>query len=135
MMASQIVKHIHTNQGSHNSAEINQYPQTDCQVLTEDPHKSIIYVKQATLLALWYLFSFFTIVLNKYILTVLGGEASFLAQTQMFMSVIFGAITIYVLPCCVNQRTSTECHRITFVRNMSILGCLRLVKTCAMYCL
>lgn len=125
MTASQIVKHIHTNHGSHNSAEINESPQTDCQVLTEDPHKSIIYVKQASLLALWYLFSFFTIVLNKYILTVLGGEASFLAQTQMFMSVIFGAITIYVLPCCVNQRTNTECHRIAFVRNMSILGCLR----------
>ena len=85
---------------------------------------SNVYVKTATLLGLWYLFSFFTIVLNKYILTALGGDASFLGRTQMLMSVIFGGITIYLLPCFVHKRGIEE-KKMKFIRNMSILGILR----------
>lgn len=121
MLTQTFVKLIH--QGS--SSELNELNQMTDQVLAEKHHKSMKYIKQAILLALWYLFSFFTIVLNKYILTTLGGEASFLGQTQMFMSVIFGGATIYVLPCCLNQRTNSERQRITFFKNMSVLGCLR----------
>ena len=116
------IKHLHHDNHAIqiNSNENNQsYIEEDIQ----KPRTSY-YVKQATLLGLWYLFSFFTIVLNKYILTVLGGDASHLGRTQMLMSVIFGGITIYLVPCFVHRRGIEE-KKIKFIRNMSILGVLR----------
>lgn len=122
-MSSQALKHIH--QGTHPEMANHDHQQMNVEVTDERTSNHNGYIKQAILLTLWYLFSFFTIVLNKYILTILGGDASFLGQTQMLMSVIFGGLTIYVLPCCVIQRTNFDGHRIAFFRNMSILGCLR----------
>ncbi len=102
----------HENQQTHIGDTVHKLPNSN------------LYVRQATLLGLWYLFSFFTIVLNKYILTVLEGDASLLGRTQMLMSVVFGGFTIYVLPCCVH-RSGIEERKMKFIRNMSILGILR----------
>ena len=117
------IKHLHHDNYAIqiNSSEKHQTPMEEN---IEKPRTSNLYVKQATLLGLWYMFSFFTIVLNKYILTALGGDASFLGRTQMLMSVIFGGITIYVVPWFV-QRRGIENKKIVFIRNMSILGVLR----------
>ena len=117
------IKHLH-HENHATQTNSNENYQTYIEENIQKPRTSNLYVKQATLLGLWYLFSFFTIVLNKYILTALGGDASHLGRTQMLMSVIFGGITIYLVPCFVHRRGIEE-KKITFIRNMSILGVLR----------
>lgn len=82
------------------------------------------FLQKALLLSLWYTFSFFTIVLNKYILTVLEGNAGLLGRTQMLLSVAIGGVVIYVLP-CFQQRSNIEKSKMRFFKNMSILGILR----------
>ena len=117
------IKHIHHD---NHTMQINS--NENKQMYTEDvihqSQTSNIWLKQVSLLGLWYLFSFFTIVLNKYILTVLEGDASLLGRTQMLMSVIFGGFTIYLIP-CFGQSNSVNERRMKFIRNMSILGVLR----------
>ena len=117
------IKHIH-----HDNHTMQMNSNENKQMYTEDvihqSQTSNIWLKQVSLLGLWYLFSFFTIVLNKYILTVLEGDASLLGRTQMLMSVIFGGFTIYLIP-CFGQSNGVNERRMKFIRNMSILGVLR----------
>ena len=118
------IKHInhdnHVIQVNPNENKQSMYAED----VIHNSHTSNLWLKQAALLGLWYLFSFFTIVLNKYILTVLEGDAGLLGRTQMLMSVIFGGFTIYLLPCFVNSSSVKE-KGMKFIRNMSILGVLR----------
>ena len=116
--------HLHSHENHAIQMNSTENHQTYVEENIQKPRTSNLYVKQATLLGLWYLFSFFTIVLNKYILTALGGDASHLGRTQMLMSVIFGGITIYMVPCFVHRRGIEE-KKMKFIRNMSILGILR----------
>ena len=120
-MVSQ-VKHIHFN--SHSTVDHGQPLTSDTDL--EKQKASSVYIKTVGLLSLWYFFSFTTIVLNKYILATLEGNASLLGQMQMFMSVLFGGISIYALPCLTLKRTThSNGHKCMFIRNMSVLGCLR----------
>ena len=89
-------------------------------------HTSDILVRQIVMMSLWYLFSFGSIITNKYILTTLNGDATILGEAQMLSSVVFGAFKMY-LPCCLFHRTSGhEGHsKLRFLRNMAILGWMR----------
>lgn len=86
------------------------------------------FVRQGIMMSLWYLFSFGSIISNKYILSTLDGDAGILGETQMVCSVIFGAVKMY-LPCCLFHRTSghhhQDGHKFHFFRNMAILGWMR----------
>ena len=85
------------------------------------------FVRQSVMMSLWFLFSFGSIISNKYILSTLDGNASILGETQMLCSVMFGAVKMY-LPCCLFHRTSghhQDGHRFHFFRNMAILGWMR----------
>ena len=84
-------------------------------------------VRQSVMMTLWFVFSFGSIISNKYILSTLNGDASILGETQMVCSVIFGAFKMY-LPCCLFHRTSghhQDGHKFHFFRNMAILGWMR----------
>lgn len=85
------------------------------------------FVRQTIMMTLWFIFSFGSIISNKYILSTLNGDASILGETQMVCSVIFGAFKMY-LPCCLFHRTSghhQDGHKFHFFRNMAILGWMR----------
>lgn len=85
------------------------------------------FVRQSVMMSLWFVFSFGSIISNKYILSTLDGDAGILGETQMVCSVIFGALKMY-LPCCLFHRTSghhQDGHRFHFFRNMAILGWMR----------
>lgn len=85
------------------------------------------FVRQTVMMSLWYLFSFGSIISNKYILSTLDGDASLLGETQMVCSVLFGAVKMY-LPCCLFHRTSghhQDGPKFHFFRNMAILGWMR----------
>lgn len=85
------------------------------------------FVRQTVMMSLWFIFSFGSIISNKYILSTLNGDASILGETQMVCSVIFGAFKMY-LPCCLFHRTSghhQDGHKFHFFRNMAILGWMR----------
>ena len=47
---------------------------------TEDEKRGLMNVRALTFLVLWYIFSFCTLFLNKYILTTLGGDATLLGK-------------------------------------------------------
>ena len=86
-------------------------------------------VRQAVMMILWYLFSFGSIITNKYILSSLNGDAGVLGETQMLSSVIFGAFKMY-LPCCLFKHKTSghhqeSSHKVHFFRNMAILGWMR----------
>ena len=85
------------------------------------------FVRQSVMMSLWFVFSFGSIISNKYILSTLDGDAGILGETQMVCSVIFGALKMY-LPCCLFHRTSghhQDGHKFHFFRNMAILGWMR----------
>lgn len=85
------------------------------------------FVGQSVMMSLWFVFSFGSIISNKYILSTLDGDAGILGETQMICSVIFGALKMY-LPCCLFHRTSghhQDGHKFHFFRNMAILGWMR----------
>lgn len=85
------------------------------------------FVWQSVMMSLWFVFSFGSIISNKYILSTLDGDAGILGETQMVCSVLFGALKMY-LPCCLFHRTSghhQDGHRFYFFRNMAILGWMR----------
>ena len=83
-------------------------------------------IRQVVMMLLWYLFSFGSIISNKYILSTLNGDASILGESQLLSSVILGACKMY-LPCCLFHRTSGhEGHnKLHFLRNMAVLGWMR----------
>ena len=84
-------------------------------------------MRQGVMMSLWFVFSFGSIISNKYILSTLDGDASLLGETQMVCSVLFGAIKMY-LPCCLFHRTSghhQDGNRFHFFRNIAILGWMR----------
>ncbi|XP_071944455.1 solute carrier family 35 member E2A-like [Antedon mediterranea] len=75
-------------------------------------------------LACWYLFSFCTLFLNKYILSTLGGEPRMLGSVQMVMTTVCGFIKMFI-PCCLYRHKSREERPPGFIRNMLFLGIMR----------
>ncbi|KAJ8371101.1 hypothetical protein SKAU_G00111290 [Synaphobranchus kaupii] len=80
--------------------------------------KSLVY------LGLWYFFSFCTLFLNKYILSLLEGEPSMLGAIQMMSTTIIGCMKMYV-PCCLYQHKSRTEYPPNFLMIMLFVGLMR----------
>jgi len=98
-------------------------------VVERKPVSSAICFKQVIFMSLWYLFSFASIFLNKYILSTLNVDPGILGTCQICMTTFFGGCFMY-LP---SGRCSTVKHasksdyfnKYQFFKKMSILGWLR----------
>ncbi|XP_033107647.1 solute carrier family 35 member E2A-like [Anneissia japonica] len=75
-------------------------------------------------LVCWYIFSFCTLFLNKYILSTLGGEPKMLGSVQMVMTTICGFFKMFI-PCCLYRHKSREERPPGFIKNMMLLGIMR----------
>ncbi|XP_021171794.2 solute carrier family 35 member E2A [Fundulus heteroclitus] len=75
-------------------------------------------------LALWYFFSFCTLFLNKYILSLLEGEPSMLGAVQMLSTTIIGCLKMFV-PCCLYQHKSRSEYPPNFIMIMLFVGLMR----------
>jgi len=90
---------------------------------------SSTFIKQAVIMTLWFVSSFFSIVLNKYILSVLDTDPGILGFCQIVMTTFFGCCMMY-LPfgrChIIKHASNTECfNKYQFFKTMAILGWLR----------
>lgn len=80
--------------------------------------------RSMTYLGLWYFFSFCTLFLNKYILSLLEGEPSMLGAVQMLSTTILGFLTMFV-PCCLYQHESRTEYPPNFIMIMLFVGLMR----------
>ncbi|XP_041860566.1 solute carrier family 35 member E2A-like [Melanotaenia boesemani] len=80
--------------------------------------------RSLTYLWLWYFFSFCTLFLNKYILSLLEGEPSMLGAVQMLSTTIIGCLKMFV-PCCLYQHKSRAEYPPNFVMIMLFVGLIR----------
>ncbi|XP_070615237.1 solute carrier family 35 member E2B [Erythrolamprus reginae] len=77
-----------------------------------------------TYLTLWFFFSFCTLFLNKYILSLLEGEPSMLGAVQMLSTTFIGCIKMFV-PCCLYQHKSRLSYPPNFIMIMLFVGLMR----------
>ncbi|XP_044092876.1 solute carrier family 35 member E2A isoform X7 [Neovison vison] len=75
-------------------------------------------------LTLWFFFSFCTLFLNKYILSLLEGEPSMLGAVQMLSTTFIGCIKIFV-PCCLYQHKTRLSYPPNFIMIMLFVGLMR----------
>ncbi|KAG9482333.1 solute carrier family 35 member E2B [Eleutherodactylus coqui] len=75
-------------------------------------------------LSLWFFFSFCTLFLNKYILTLLEGEPSMLGAVQMLTTTFIGCIKMFI-PCCLYQHKSRLSYPSNFLMIMLFVGIMR----------
>ncbi|TNN48924.1 Solute carrier family 35 member E2 [Liparis tanakae] len=75
-------------------------------------------------LGLWYFFSFCTLFLNKYILSLLEGEPSMLGAVQMLSTTVIGFLKMFV-PCCLYQHKSRTEYPPNFIMTMLFVGLIR----------
>ncbi|CAG6021152.1 unnamed protein product [Menidia menidia] len=75
-------------------------------------------------LGLWFFFSFCTLFLNKYILSLLQGEPSMLGAVQMLSTTIIGCLKMFI-PCCLYQHKSRSEYPPNFVMIMLFVGLMR----------
>ncbi|XP_056278592.1 solute carrier family 35 member E2A-like [Pseudoliparis swirei] len=75
-------------------------------------------------LGLWYFFSFCTLFLNKYILSLLEGEPSMLGAIQMLSTTVIGFLKMFV-PCCLYQHKSRTEYPPNFIMTMLFVGFIR----------
>ncbi|XP_077371035.1 solute carrier family 35 member E2A isoform X1 [Festucalex cinctus] len=80
--------------------------------------------RSLTYLALWYFFSFCTLFLNKYILSLLEGQPSMLGAVQMLSTTIIGFLKMFV-PCCLYQHKSRNEYPPNFIMIMLFVGLMR----------
>ncbi|XP_031600946.1 solute carrier family 35 member E2A [Oreochromis aureus] len=80
--------------------------------------------RSMTYLGLWYFFSFCTLFLNKYILSLLEGEPSMLGAVQMLSTTVIGCLKMFV-PCCLYQHKSRSEYPSNFVMIMLFVGLMR----------
>ncbi|XP_027022775.2 solute carrier family 35 member E2A-like [Tachysurus fulvidraco] len=80
--------------------------------------------KSLAYLILWYFFSFCTLFLNKYILSLLEGEPSVLGAVQMLSTTVIGCIKMFV-PCCLYQHKSRAEYPPNFLMIMLFVGIMR----------
>ncbi|XP_034732476.1 solute carrier family 35 member E2A-like [Etheostoma cragini] len=80
--------------------------------------------RSVTYLGLWYFFSFCTLFLNKYILSLLEGEPSMLGAVQMLSTTIIGFLKMFV-PCCLYQHKSRTEYPPNFIMIMLFVGLMR----------
>uniref|UniRef100_U3EU06 Solute carrier family 35 member E2 n=1 Tax=Micrurus fulvius TaxID=8637 RepID=U3EU06_MICFL len=77
-----------------------------------------------TYLTLWFFFSFCTLFLNKYILSLLDGEPNMLGAVQMLSTTFIGCIKMFV-PCCLYQHKSRLSYPPNFIMIMLFVGLMR----------
>ncbi|XP_018424179.1 PREDICTED: solute carrier family 35 member E2-like [Nanorana parkeri] len=77
-----------------------------------------------TYLILWFFFSFCTLFLNKYILTLLEGEPSMLGAVQMLTTTFIGCIKMFI-PCCLYQHKARLSYPPNFLMIMLFVGLMR----------
>ncbi|KAM6929336.1 solute carrier family 35 member E2A-like [Lycodopsis pacificus] len=80
--------------------------------------------RSLTYLGLWYFFSFCTLFLNKYILSLLEGEPSMLGAIQMLSTTVIGFLKMYV-PCCLYQHKTRTEYPNNFIMIMLFVGLIR----------
>lgn len=80
--------------------------------------------RSMTYLGLWYFFSFCTLFLNKYILSLLEGEPGMLGAVQMLSTTIIGCLKMFV-PCCLYQHKSRTEYPPNFIMIMLFVGLMR----------
>uniref|UniRef100_A0A3B3BNF2 Solute carrier family 35 member E2B n=1 Tax=Oryzias melastigma TaxID=30732 RepID=A0A3B3BNF2_ORYME len=83
-------------------------------------------LRSMTYLALWYFFSFCTLFLNKYILSLLEGEPSMLGAVQMLSTTVIGCLKM-VVPCCLYQHKSRAEYPPNFIMIMLFVGLMRFI--------
>lgn len=88
---------------------------------------SSLFVRRATIMSLWFLCSFTSIVLNKYILSYLNVDAGILGECQILMTTFFGGIMMYLPICRSIKHTGKQTHmnKRHFFKTISLLGWLR----------
>ncbi|MEE6483883.1 hypothetical protein FKM82_013685 [Ascaphus truei] len=77
-------------------------------------------------LTLWFFFSFCTLFLNKYILTLLEGEPSMLGAIQMLTTTFIGCFKMFV-PCCLYKHKTRLSYPPNFLMLMLFVGVMRFV--------
>uniref|UniRef100_A0A8C2D164 Solute carrier family 35 member E2B n=1 Tax=Cyprinus carpio TaxID=7962 RepID=A0A8C2D164_CYPCA len=75
-------------------------------------------------LTLWYFFSFCTLFLNKYILSLLEGEPSMLGAVQMLSTTVIGCLKMFV-PCPLYSHKSRAENPPNFLMIMLFVGLMR----------
>ncbi|XP_045866601.1 solute carrier family 35 member E2B isoform X5 [Meles meles] len=75
-------------------------------------------------LTLWFFFSFCTLFLNKYILSLLEGEPSVLGAVQMLCTTVIGCAKTFV-PCCLHRHKARLSYPPNFVMIMLFVGLMR----------
>ncbi|GCC37712.1 solute carrier family 35 member E2A [Chiloscyllium punctatum] len=81
-------------------------------------------VKAMMYLSLWYFFSFCTLFLNKYILTLLEGEPGVLGAVQILTTTVIGCFKIYI-PCCLYRHKTRAEYPSNFLMIMFFVGLMR----------
>ncbi|XP_014667924.1 PREDICTED: solute carrier family 35 member E2-like [Priapulus caudatus] len=128
VLSSDVLDHISSSQaivnGQHSSESKKLLLEDEDEVLPSDARLGLFSMRAIAFLVLWYLFSFCTLFLNKYILTTLHGEPTLLGAMQMLMTLICGFIQMH-FPCGMFKRVERHGKPANFVRNMLLLGCMR----------
>lgn len=75
-------------------------------------------------LGLWFCFSFCTLFLNKYILSLLEGEPSVLGAVQMLSTACIGCVKLCV-PCCLAPHKARLSYPPNFILTMLFVGLMR----------
>ncbi|XP_078281262.1 solute carrier family 35 member E2A [Rhinoraja longicauda] len=81
-------------------------------------------VRAMMYLGLWFFFSFCTLFLNKYILTLLEREPGMLGAVQILTTTIIGCFKMYV-PCCLYQHKTRVEYPPNFFMIMFFMGLMR----------
>ncbi|KAK3105197.1 hypothetical protein FSP39_019558 [Pinctada imbricata] len=90
----------------------------------DDEKAGLLSVRACLFLILWYIFSAFTLFLNKYILATLKGDPAVLGAMQMVMTTTFGLIQMY-LPLGFYKPVQREGKPPNFWKNMILVGTMR----------
>nr|XP_020468230.1 solute carrier family 35 member E2B [Monopterus albus]XP_020468231.1 solute carrier family 35 member E2B [Monopterus albus] len=81
-------------------------------------------LRSLTYLGFWYFFSFCTLFLNKYILSLLEGEPSMLGAVQMLSTTLIGCLKMCI-PCCLYQHKARKEYPPNFIMIMLFVGLMR----------
>ena len=115
----------------HNVEGLNHRHNTTCQKQVENRFLCGLRqeaVRPALVMFSWFVCSFMTIMLNKYILSSLDADPGILGEFQIVITTILGFIAMY-LPCKVFKKTKDKhpetYSKAVFFRSMVILGFLR----------
>ncbi|XP_072888536.1 solute carrier family 35 member E2A isoform X2 [Hemitrygon akajei] len=97
---------------------------TITETIVIESNSGIWSVRAMSYLSLWFFFSFCTLFLNKYILTLLEREPGMLGAVQILTTTIIGCFKMYV-PCCLYQHKPRNEYPPNFIMIMLFVGLMR----------